>query len=111
MLDRPTIRSANDFGELAAHPERVQEPNSATVVVATGSVVAPIAMFKEFSRVPGAPAELIDFVEALLEEEYAFAMSDRLAELPLRHTIGPEDLQFLEVPFLKPSSRNQRIRR
>jgi hypothetical protein len=75
MLDRVTIRSAEDFGELAAHPERVREANSATVVAATGSVVTSLAMWKELSRMPGAPAALVDFTEALLEKEYEYAMA------------------------------------
>jgi hypothetical protein len=61
-----TIRTADDFEELAAHPERVREANSATVVASTGSVVTSIAMFKEFVEKPGALAE---FVEALIEQE------------------------------------------
>lgn len=34
-----------------------------------------------------------------------------IAELTRRpHTIGPEDLQFLEVPFLKPTCKNPKSR-
>lgn len=25
------------------------------------------------------------------------------------HTIGPEDLRFMEIPFLKPTTKNQKV--
>ncbi len=66
------VRSS-DFSELASHPERAQE--AATVVPGTGTAVLPITLLTGIVASPDARQRLADFVDALIEEEYAFAMT------------------------------------
>jgi hypothetical protein len=66
------IRSS-DFGELASHPELAQE--SATVIPGTGTAVLPITLLTEIASAPDARERLADIADALIEEEYAFAMT------------------------------------
>jgi hypothetical protein len=65
------VRSS-DFGELASHPELAQE--SATVIPGTGTAV-PITLLTEIASAPDARERLADIADALIEEEYAFAMT------------------------------------
>jgi hypothetical protein len=74
MLDRITIRSAA-FEELMAHPELAGETNSATVVTGTEAFVAPISLLRELAKAPDAGQRLADIADALIEEEYAFALT------------------------------------
>jgi hypothetical protein len=66
------VRSS-DFSELAAHPELARE--GATVVSGTGAFVLPIRLLAEMATAPDARQRLADIADALIEEEYAFAMT------------------------------------
>jgi hypothetical protein len=66
------VRSS-DFSELAAHPELARD--GATVVPGTGAFVLPITLLAEMATSPDARQRLADFADALIEEEYAFAMT------------------------------------
>jgi hypothetical protein len=67
-----TVRSA-DPGEVDLGLP--QAAGTATVVPRTGAVIVPISTFQQFARAPGASQELIEFTEALLEQEFAYAMA------------------------------------
>lgn len=56
-----------------------QQNGTATVVAGTGSVLMPTAVVYEFSRAPGAPPELIELAERLIEQE---AEEDMVSALP-----------------------------
>jgi hypothetical protein len=75
MLDKVTVRSADGFGELAAHPERVREANSATVIVGTGSYASQIQMLYEIAKEPDVRQRLEELADSLIEEEFAYAMA------------------------------------
>lgn len=66
------VRS-NDFTELASHPELARD--GATVVPGTGAFVLPITLLAEMAAAPDAQQRLADFADALIEEEYAFAVT------------------------------------
>jgi hypothetical protein len=59
--------------ELSAHSEFVRE--GAAVVSGTGAFVAPISLLKELAGAPDAGQRIADLADALIEEEYAFAMT------------------------------------
>jgi|SRR5579871_396415 hypothetical protein len=61
------------FEELAAHPELARE--GATVVSGTGAFVLPISLLQDMATAPDARQRLADLADALIEEEYAFAMT------------------------------------
>jgi hypothetical protein len=66
------VRSS-DFSELAAHPELARE--GATVVPGTGAFVLPITLLAEMATAPDARQRLANFADALIVEEYAFAIT------------------------------------
>jgi hypothetical protein len=68
------VRSA-DIGELTEHPEIAQQNGTATVLAGTGAFVAPISMLREIAAAPDAGQKLGDIVEALLEQEFQYAMA------------------------------------
>jgi hypothetical protein len=66
------VRSS-DFSDLAIHPERARD--GVTVVPGTGTAVLPITLLDDIAKAPDAQQRLADVVDALIEEEYAFAMT------------------------------------
>lgn len=60
--------------ELPAHAEFVRQ-GTAAVVSGTGTFLAPISILKEIAGAPDAGQRLADFIDALIEEDYAFAMT------------------------------------
>src|SRR5216684_1732862 len=69
-----TVRSS-DLGELTNHPELAQQSGTATVLAGTGAFIAQISMLQEIAAAPDAGRKLGDMVEALLEQEFAYAMA------------------------------------
>jgi hypothetical protein len=69
-----TVRSS-ELAELTEKPELIQQAGTATLVTGTGAFISQISTLQEIAGAPDVRERLEDFVEALLEEEYAFAMT------------------------------------
>ncbi len=69
------IVRSSDLGELTNHPELAQQTGTATVLAGTGAFIAQISMLQEIAAAPDAGQKLGDIVEALLEQEFAYAMA------------------------------------
>jgi hypothetical protein len=52
-----------------------QQSGTATILAGTPDVAVPIVKILELARLPGAPAELKELAEGILEKEYEYAMA------------------------------------
>ncbi len=86
------------FIELAGHPELARE---GATVTGTGAFVAPISLLREIAGSPDPRQRLVDLSDALIEEEYAFAMT----VLDEDDTGIPHDLWFLPAPGIQHGPR------
>ncbi len=76
-----------DITEYAAAPP--QQPGTATILAGTGDVAMPIAKIQEFAHLPGAPPELKEFAEGLLEaleEQIDFKLAAERRNEPITAT-------------------------
>lgn len=68
------VRSA-DLRELVKHPELARQNGTATVLSGTGAFVSSISTLSAIAAAPDAREQLQELIDALREEEWAFAMS------------------------------------
>jgi hypothetical protein len=91
--------TVQSFDELAQHPERAR--HGATLVPGMSLFVAPISLLQDLAKAPDAGQRLADFADALIEEEYAYAMT----VLTERNTGIYNTLWFLPAPGIQHGPR------
>jgi hypothetical protein len=91
----------SDFEELARHPERASEGVTLVPGLSTSTFVAPLSFLQDLANDPDPRQRLADLADALIEEEYAYAMT----VLTERDTGIYNTLWFLPAPGIQHGPR------